>query len=55
MVPPFSAKDEEIRGIVRTRGANLQHTCDALVELAKVRGGCEDSTVVALRYSLFSH
>ena len=43
--------DEEIHDIVRKAGTNLQHACDVLVELANARGGQDDSTVVALRYS----
>jgi CheY-like chemotaxis protein len=37
--------------IVRKVGANLQQACDVLVELTNARGGRDDSTVVALRYS----
>ena len=43
--------DEEIRAIVWKAGTNLQQACDVLVELAHARGGRDDSTVVALRYS----
>jgi protein phosphatase len=43
--------DEEIHEIARKAGTNLQQACDALVELANARGGQDDSTVVALRYS----
>ena len=42
--------DEEIHGIVRKGGTNLQQSCDVLVELANARGGRDDSTVVALHY-----
>jgi serine/threonine protein phosphatase PrpC len=44
--------DEEIHDLVRKGGTNLQQVCDALVELAHARGGRDDRTVVALRYSL---
>ena len=43
--------DEEIHTIVRKEETNLQQVCDVLVELAHARGGRDDSTVVALRYS----
>jgi len=43
--------DEEIHNIVRKVRTNLQQACDMLVELANARGGRDDSTVVALRYS----
>ena len=43
--------DEEIHAIVRQAETNLQQVCDMLVELANARGGQDDSTVVALRYS----
>jgi protein phosphatase len=43
--------DEEIHAVVRKVGTNLQQACDVLVELANARGGRDDSTVVALRYS----
>ena len=43
--------NEEIREIVRKEETNLQQACDVLVELANARGGQDDSTVVALRYS----
>jgi serine/threonine protein phosphatase PrpC len=36
---------------VRKEETNLQQVCDVLVELAYARGGQDDSTVVALRYS----
>lgn len=37
--------------IVRKAGTNLQQAGDVLVDLANARGGQDDSTVVALRYS----
>lgn len=43
--------DEEIHDIVRKEETNLQQVCDVLVELANARGGQDDSTIVALRYS----
>ena len=36
---------------VRKAETNLQHACDGLVEFAHARGGQDDGTVVALRYS----